>query len=301
MFPYSRFADFLFARFGERVAKVAVNAGFSCPHRLHGERGCSWCDNRSFSADVVNNLSVREQILRGIKRSKKRAKKFIVYFQAYSNTFAPVEKLRELYYDAIAVDNVVGIAIGTRPDCIDEEKIALLAELATKTFVQVEYGLQSINDETLAKNNRGHTVNDFAQAVRLTANKNINICAHLIVGLPQDTENDALRAARFIADCGVNAIKIHNLYLVKNTPLADDYAQNQWTLLSCDDYVRTVVSMLEILPTNIIIQRLSATPRNTNDLIAPEWCLSPNKIHDAIIAEFSRRGTTQGVNKEKII
>ncbi|GHT07307.1 TIGR01212 family radical SAM protein [Planctomycetales bacterium] len=269
-----RFTDFLCQKFGGKTVKIAVDAGLSCPNRAAG-RGCAWCDNDAFSAAVSPRQSIREQVLAGVARVQRRqpaARNFLVYFQPGSNTFAPVDKLRALYEEALTVDGVVGVAIGTRPDCVDAEKIALLAALARRTFVQIEYGLQSVNDATLAALGRGHTIGDFSAAMRLTRARGIYTVAHLIVGLPGDTLADSVRAAAFLAAEKIDGIKIHNLHLVKNTALAERFLRDPFPLPTLDEYAATVARMLAALPDTVTEQRLCAAPRRRDQLLAPDWC-----------------------------
>ena len=291
---YLSFSDFLIRRFGGKTLKVAVDAGFSCPNRENGRNGCAWCDNDAFSAAVRGNgrLPVAEQVRRGLARLRARhprVTRFLAYFQAYTNTFAPAARLRELYTEALNADpQIVGLAIGTRPDCVDAEKIALLEELARRTFIQVEYGLQSINDATLAAMHRGHTVADFSRAMALSRGRGLYLCAHLIVGLPGDTLDDSVRAAEFLGAERIDGVKIHNLHIVRDTPLAERYARAPFPLPTLEEYARTAARIIRALPPTVSIQRLAAAPRDPAQLVAPAWCLRAGDVARAVETELAR-------------
>jgi radical SAM protein (TIGR01212 family) len=285
-------------KFGERVHKVSVDAGFTCPN-VDGTvavGGCVFCDNRSFSPSRrLPRTSITGQIDEGIRRLQMRypAKQFLAYFQPATNTYAPVDRLRRLYEEALAHPDVVGLAIGTRPDCVPDDVLDLLAEFAGRAYLSVEYGLQSIHDRSLDWMNRGHHYDAFLDAIARSRGRGFEICAHVILGLPGESHEDMLATAREVARLRLDAVKLHNLYAVRNTPLADQVADGSVRLMERDDYIRTVVDFLELLPPDCIVERIhgDAPP---DYLIGPSWCLDKNGVRQALDAEFQRRDTWQG-------
>ncbi|MGQ0792668.1 MAG: TIGR01212 family radical SAM protein [Deltaproteobacteria bacterium] len=296
---YNSYGNYLKEKFGCRVHKVSVDVGFTCPNRDGNiaRGGCVYCNNSSFTPPYARaRLTMREQIEHGAAYLRRRfnAKQFIVYFQAYTNTYDDdVEKLERLYREALAFDGVVGIAIGTRSDCVDEEKIRLFEELAKESYVTLEYGIESIYDKTLAYMNRGHDYQSVVEAIGLTKGRGIDIGAHVIAGFPTETEEETLNMAGEVSNLGVNFLKIHNLHIVRNTPLQRMYAKEPFHLFGFDEYLDFVVRFLERTAPNIIIERLfTDTPKDL--LIAPVWNKSHNEILAAIEYELCRRDTYQG-------
>ena len=284
--------------FGHRVQKVSVDAGFTCPN-VDGSvavGGCVFCDNRSFSPSRrLPRKSIAEQIDEGIRRLKRRyvCDHFLAYFQPATNTYAPVERLRPLYAQALEHPQVIGMAIGTRPDCVPDEVLDLLSELAAQTCLSVEYGLQTIHDRSLDWMNRGHHYDAFLDAMERSRDRGFEICAHVILGLPGETHDDMLATARELARLRVDAVKIHNLYAVKNTPLADQVASGEVWLIERDAYVQILVDFLELLPPGCVVERISgdAPP---DYFIGPSWCLDKPAVRAAVDAELRRRDTWQG-------
>ncbi len=276
-----------------------MNGGFTCPNRdgkvAYG--GCTYCNNDSFSPKHLDPAdSIRSQVADGLRFMKKRYKtdRFIAYFQAYSNTYAPLDHLKTLYEAALEFDEVIGLTIGTRPDCIDRDILAYLSELAQKYYITIEYGLESMHDETLRQINRGHTFQQWKDAVALTREyPGIHICAHVILGLPGETREMMLQNAEAINDAGVDYLKLHQLHIVKGTVMAVQYKKEPFPLFSFDEYVRLVADFLERLDPRIAIQRLfgEAHPRI---LIAPKWNVSPGQMVKALTEEFQRRNSRQG-------
>jgi radical SAM protein (TIGR01212 family) len=219
--------------------------------------------------------------------------KFLAYFQPATNTYAPVSRLRPLYEEALTHPQVVGIAIGTRSDCVPDDVLDLLQEIAGRSYLAVEYGMQTMHDRSLEWMNRGHDHQSFLDAVERSRGRGFEICAHVMLGLPGESRDDMLATARELARVNIDAVKIHNLYCVKNTRLADQVAAREVTLMGQDDYVQTVVDFLEILPPTMIIERISgdAPP---DFFIGPDWCLDKPAVKRAIEAEFVRRGSYQG-------
>lgn len=279
------------------MQKVSIDAGFTCPN-VDGTvaiGGCVFCDNRSFSPSRrLPRTNVAGQIDEGIRRLKWRYKveQFLAYFQPATNTYAPVERLRPLYEQAIAHPQVVGLAVGTRPDCVPDDVLDLLSELGESAYVSVEYGMQTMHDRSLDWMNRGHHHDAFLDAMRRSAGRPFEICAHVMLGLPGESHEDMLATARELARVGVDAVKIHNLYCVKKTPLADQVAAGKVTLMERDDYIRAVVDFLELLPPQVIVERISgeAPP---DYFVGPSWCLDKPAVKQAIQREFERRDTYQ--------
>ncbi|MBI9076588.1 MAG: TIGR01212 family radical SAM protein [Desulfatibacillum sp.] len=296
--PYKDLAGFLRSRYGCRVQKITIDAGLSCPNRdgTLGVGGCIYCNERgSGTGAAAQGLSITQQIERGKGTYGKRykAKKFLAYFQAHTNTYAPVDRLEALYREALSVPDVVGLCIGTRPDCVGKEVLALLENLAADAMIWVEYGLQSSNDKTLRTINRGHDAACFAKTVKETAGRNILTCAHVILGLPGETRQDMLDTARFIAALPVDGVKIHLLYVIRGTALHRMYDQGRYQCMEQAEYVETVRRFIELLPPDMMIQRLTGDP-NKDELVAPEWSLEKGKtfllIHEAMARENSRQG-----------
>ncbi len=285
-------------RFGQRVQKVSLDAGFTCPNvdGTVATGGCVFCDNRSFSPSRrVRRRPVQEQLDDGIRRLRGRyqVERFLAYFQPATNTYAPVERLRPLYEAALADPRVVGLVIGTRPDCVPPDVLELLAELAQRTYLSVEYGLQTIHDRSLQWMNRGHGYDAFLDAVVRSRGLGFEICAHVMLGLPGESHEDMLATARAVARLGLDAVKLHNLYVVQHTPLADQVAAGQVRLLERDEYVQVLVDFLELLPPETVIERISgeAPPQY---FIGPEWCLDKPGLRAAIDAELVLRDSWQG-------
>ena len=294
---YYDLKSFFRNRFGCNVFKLPIDAGFTCPNRdgTVASGGCLYCDGRGSRLRQAGPLpSVTEQVQAGkaFYRDRRGAKKFIVYFQTFTNTYGPPEKLASLYEEALGEEDVVGLAVGTRPDCVPDPVIDLLAGFARERHVWVEYGLQSIHDRTLRFLNRGHGVDAFLDALGRTAGKNIFVCVHIIVGLPGETEADILETARGIAALPVQGIKIHLLLALRGTPLGTLYERGEISLMTMDRYVDTVCNILEILPPEMTIQRLTAD--GYRDIyLAPEWGRNKMAVLNAIDRELERRNSFQ--------
>ncbi|HEV3258142.1 MAG TPA: TIGR01212 family radical SAM protein [Gemmataceae bacterium] len=297
---YRAFSGFLRERFGTRVYRVTIDAGFTCPN-VDGSvavGGCVYCDNRSFSPNRrLPRTGVREQVRRGVAILQERygADRFLAYFQAATNTYAPPEKLRRLYDEALDHPQIVGLAIGTRPDCVPDPVLDLVDGYARERYVCLELGLQSIHDRSLDWMNRGHHHDAFVDAVRRCQGRGLDLCAHVILGLPGETHADMLATAEALAGLPVQAVKIHNLHVVRDTPLECMYRAGEVRMLERDEYVQVVCDFLERLPPAMVIQRLSgdAPP---DYLVAPQWCLDKPGLLRAIHAELQRRDSWQGKN-----
>jgi len=297
---YNNFSNYLKKKYGEKVWKIPLHAGFSCPN-LDGtlsDTGCIYCNNKAFNIQAGrNSQSLDEQIRSSIQRMKKirKVSKFIAYFQTYTNTYATVDTLNRTYDTVLKYPEIVALSIGTRPDCVDTEKLDLIERYTDKLDVWLEYGLQSIHNRTLKKINRRHTYEDFVKAVRLTKERDIAICAHVIAGLPGESKDDFLQTVQSVAELDIEGIKFHPLHVLKGTLLEKMYKQNQIFLLKVDDYAEIICDALEILPENMVIQRLTADA-DEQFLIAPEWCKKQNKMKviDLINRKLKARQTCQG-------
>src|SRR5215467_13818378 len=285
-------------KFGERVYKVIVDAGFTCPNRdgKVAVGGCAYCNNSSFRPpSAIKTDPIRDQVREGIEYIRKRfdAHKFIVYFQPFSNTYAETEYLRQLYTDAIDHPEVVGLAIGTRPDCVDEEKIRMIDEIAQRTFVSLEFGVESIYDDTLRRVNRGHNYAAFLRAMQLTRGRSIHIGAHLIIGFPWETRDQWLAMADEMSRVGIDAIKIHHLHIVRGTALAAEYARQPFHVLGYDEYLDLLCDFVERLDPNIVIERMfGEAPLGL--LVAPNWHRNKNDLVLDIKRKFDERDVRQG-------
>jgi radical SAM protein (TIGR01212 family) len=294
---YNSFNVFLKERFGERVQKIALEAALTCPNRdgTRGRGGCSYCDSSGsgFRPDAPPN--VRQQALSGIQAMQYRygAKKFIVYFQSFCNTYAPLLQLRSLYDQVADLPGIVGLSVATRPDCLSTEILELLTEYSGRMMVWLELGLQSAHDETLTRINRGHTWEEFLDGYSLARRYPLNICPHIIIGLPGETAEHVHHTAQELARLKPDGLKIHCLYIHKGTALEQDYLQGNFKPISRDEFVSQACDVLEQVPPDTVIQRLTSDPRK-NCLIAPEWTLHKQAILHAIDLELMQRGTRQG-------
>jgi radical SAM protein (TIGR01212 family) len=299
---YNSYADWFSGFFGGRVQKVSINAGFTCPNRdgTLGYGGCTYCNNEAFIPGYCTpDKSVTEQIEQGIefhRRRYRRATGYIAYFQAYTNTYAGLDKLAGLYNEALNHPAVTGLVIGTRPDCVTGELLDRLAVMARDYFISVEYGIESVNDDTLMRINRGHDFASVAKAVEETASRGLNAGAHLIFGLPGDTRSGITESADIISSMPITSLKIRQLQLVKGTVMANEYRQNPdaFDLYSLDEYLDLVISFAERLSPGIMIDRISgeAPPRLLDD--PRNWHLRSNEIFSLFEQRLDERNTWQG-------
>jgi radical SAM protein (TIGR01212 family) len=295
---YNAFGQYMKDLYHRPVYKVNVDAGFTCPNRdgTVSIGGCIYCNNNSFRpVACTSSLSVREQIEKGIPylRSRYGSEKFIVYFQPYSNTYASVDILERLYREALDHPGVVGLAIGTRPDCIDEEKIALLESLAKDHFILVEYGLQSIYDKTLEFINRRHDYACFKNALEMTAGRGIRIGAHIILGFPTETRDEMLGMADELSRLPIEFLKVHQLQIVKETALAGLFAEKPFPTFGYREWIEMLADFLERLSPHIVIQRLFAAAPD-DILIAPVWDKTRSQLLNDLDAYMEQRGSFQG-------
>jgi radical SAM protein (TIGR01212 family) len=295
---YNDFNTYLRSLFGCRVQKITIDAGLSCPNRdgTVSTGGCIYCNTRGSGTGAISRgLSVSDQLLSGKKSLARRykAKKFIAYFQSFTNTYAPTDTLQRLYDEALGIEDIVGLSIGTRPDCVGEPVLDLLQDYAAKWLVWIEYGLQSASDSTLNFINRGHDVQCFKKAIAATQNRGIKICAHVILGLPHENRDDMLHTAKTIADLGIDGIKLHLLYVVKGTRLETLYQKGEYKCLEQHEYVDLVCDFLERIPYTMVIQRLTGDP-HPEELVAPEWSLKKSETLAKISATLEKRDSRQG-------
>lgn len=292
------YGHYLRRRFGVRVSKVNVDAGFTCPNRdgSKGTGGCIYCNNVSFSPKETQAVvPLEDQIAAGMAYHRVRlgSEKFIVYFQKYTNTYGSVELLSELYRRALVHPNVIGISVGTRPDSLTDDALELLTDIARTNYVCLELGLQSMDDGILNRINRGHTLDDFIRAVDRAAGRNFDICAHLIHGFPGESGVEFLKTAGLMGSLPIDSLKLHQLHAVAGTELAELYRRGEFIPLTLEAYVATVADFLELLPPRIAIQRLyGSAPLDI--CVAPQWGLKNNQMWYAIVNELTRRGSWQG-------
>jgi uncharacterized protein len=296
---YRDFNTYLREQFGERVQRISLDSGLGCPNRdgTVSTGGCIFCDGRGSGtgAFTEEQESLTRQISEAEKFIRKRykARKFIAYFQSFTNTYASALYLKRLYDEALNHPRMVGLSVGTRPDCIDEEILEMISLYRKNYLVWMEYGLQSAHDRTLRTINRGHSVACFERAVHLTHDVGLNICAHVILGLPGEDRRMMLETARFVASLPVQGIKIHLLYVIRGTPLARLYEEGAFCCLERDEYANLVADFLELLPPETVIQRLTGDP-GKSDLLAPDWAVQKMKNLQCIQDTLERRETWQG-------
>jgi len=284
--------------FGCRVQKITIDAGFSCPNRdgKFSTGGCIYCNTRGSGTGAwAKGQSVTDQILAGkmALSGRYKAKKFIAYFQSFTNTYAPLDSLKSLYEEALSIDDVVGLSLGTRPDCVDEPVLKLIESYAKKHLIWIEYGLQSVHDKSLALINRGHDFQCFKDAVDATLNRGIKICAHVILGLPEEKRSHMIETAKTIAKMGIDGIKIHLLYVIKGTKLEKLYLQGSYKCLQQQQYVNLVCDFLERIPRDMIIQRLTGDP-HLEELVAPQWSVKKAQTLSMIKETLEKRDSWQG-------
>ena len=295
---YNDLNTYLRSIFGCRVQKITVDAGFSCPNRdgTISTGGCIYCnDSGSGTGAFARGASITDQIIKGKKALFKRykAKKFIAYFQAFSNTYAPIDKLKRFYEEALAVKDIVGLSIGTRPDCVNEQILEMLQSYVKNHLIWIEYGLQSIHDDSLAFINRGHNFQCFKRAIAMTKNRGIKICVHVILGLPYEKKEHMLETAKAIANMEIDGIKIHLLYVIKGTELEKIFQQGKYRCLGQSEYVDLVCDFLELLPEDMVIHRLTGDP-HPKELVAPEWSIKKTETLALIEETMKKRDSGQG-------
>jgi radical SAM protein (TIGR01212 family) len=296
--PYTDLNSYLRRRFGCRVQKISIDAGLSCPNRdgAIGSGGCIYCNERGSGTGAHGILSITEQIRSAQAALRKRFKKckFIAYFQSFTNTYWPVEHLRSLYREALAGEDIAGLIIGTRPDCVSDNVLDMIAEFAKETWVTLEYGLQSVHDTTLERINRGHTFEAFRDAVERTRSRGIDVGVHVILGLPGETPENMLETARVLGGMDIQGIKIHLLYVVRGTALHAMYEAGKYRCLTREEYVDIAAEFLGWLPPSIAIHRLTGDP-HPEELAAPAWALEKQANLRALQHMLAERGIRQGI------
>ncbi|RJP21394.1 MAG: TIGR01212 family radical SAM protein [Candidatus Abyssobacteria bacterium SURF_5] len=296
---YYQFSEYLKERFGCKVYKVTIDAGFTCPNRdgKLGWGGCTYCNNKGFSANTRKAPGpIAEQVRQGMEfmRRRYKAEKFIAYFQAYTNTYAPIEILRAYYDEALAFEDMVALSVGTRPDCVPESVLDLIESYRSSHEVWIEYGLQTIHDKTLRLINRGHDYAVFLDALDRTKQRDIKICVHVILGLPGESRDDMMATACAVGEMNIHSLKIHLMHVLKDTPIEKDYREGLFKALEFDEYIKLVCDFLECIPPTVSIQRLTADGPRTI-LLAPAWATEKGRTLAAIDAEFIRRNSRQGI------
>ena len=291
-------------RHGERVHKIALDAGFTCPNRdgTKGIGGCTFCNNVSFSPNGRTPPSTAEQINKGKKAifRRTRARKFLAYFQAYTNTYADVALLAQMYESALREPDMVGLSIGTRPDCVPEAVLDLLQAYRQQgMIVWLELGLQSAFDDTLRRVNRGHGLAEYRDTLLAARSRGIPVCAHLIVGLPGESEAHCHSTLDTVLELGVDGLKLHPLHVVKGTMLANEWRRGEYQPLKVDEYIRIAANLIERTPAEIVYHRVTGTATK-EILLAPAWCASKWNILNGIEFELARRGSRQGIRAGNI-
>ncbi|CAK0751813.1 TIGR01212 family radical SAM protein [Gammaproteobacteria bacterium] len=287
------FGQSLLRRYGERVHKIAIHAGFTCPNRdgTKGSGGCSFCNNASFAPNTRHTATVSEQIAAGRVVIQKRtgARLYLAYFQAYTNTYATLEKLRLLYEEALAEPDVVGLSVGTRPDCVSSEVIALLAGYQKRGYeVWLELGLQSAFDSTLARVNRGHGFSEYKETLLAVHEAGLRVCTHLILGLPGETLDHYRETLDRVITLGVEGLKIHPLHVVRGTRLAEEWWSGNYVPLDLSEYVSVVSGLVRRTPPEVVFHRLTGTAEPSL-LLAPNWCAKKWAVLNAITAELASK------------
>lgn len=290
--------------FGEKVFKVPLDAGFDCPNRdgKVASGGCTFCSERGsgdFAGDRRDDLVTQFQTIKERMHAKWKSGKYIGYFQAYSNTYAPLDELREMYEMILEQEGVVGLSIATRPDCLPDDVVEYLAELNERTYLWVELGLQTVHERTALLINRAHDFDCYKEGVAKLRKHHIRVCSHIINGLPLETNEMMMETAREVAKLDVQGIKIHLLHLMKRTPMVKQYEKGMLEFLDFESYVQLVVDQLEILPPEMIIHRLTGdAPADL--LIGPMWSSKKWEVLNAIDREFERRNSWQGKFYEQV-
>ncbi len=295
---YHSYSYSLKKRFGKKVFKVPLNLDLGCPNRdgSKGVGGCAFCSAKlsgDFGGDPEKDILTQYEQVRAVMDAKWSGGLCIPYFQAGSNTYSDAGTLRRLYEAALSLENAVGLSIATRADCLDEEKCELLGELAGRTYLTVELGLQTIHDKTAAAMNRCHSYEDFLKGYELLRKHGVNVCVHIINGLPGETPDMMKETAAEVGRLDIHAVKIHLLHVLKGTALAEMYERGEFRTLEREEYVGIVCDQLELLPSKIIIQRLTGDG-DRNELIAPLWSRDKRMVLNMIDMEMARRGTYQG-------
>lgn len=298
---FNAYSDYFRKEFGERVQKLSINAGFTCPNRdgTSGRGGCTFCDNRAFSPSYNDACKpVTQQLNEGINFHKvryRRVRKYLAYFQAYSNTYAPLEDLKRIYQPALDHPEVLGIVIGTRPDCVDAEKLDYFAELARKCFLVIEYGIESIRNETLERINRGHTFETAVWAINETSRRGIHCGAHMIIGLPGEGREQWIRSAEVLSELPLHSIKFHQLQIIKGTVIEKEYNQDpkQFVEFEVTEYLHLMADIIERLNPNFIVERIAGEV-NPGTAAREGWGMRYDQVLTYFEKILEERNTWQG-------
>lgn len=297
---YNSLNSYLKRKFGEKVFKISLDGGFSCPNRdgTISSRGCIFCSEKGsgdFAGNRSESIKVQFEKVKEIMQKKWKSKKYIAYFQAYTNTYAPLDILKNKYNEALENDGTVGLAVATRPDCIDEDVLKLLSEFNKKTYLWVELGLQTSNDNTASIINRGYTLDVFEDCLKRLRKNNIDVVVHTIFGLPGESHEDMINTIRYLSKKDIQGIKIHLLYLLKNTPMEELYNKGDLKFLNMDEYVELVSKAISILPPSVVIHRLTGdAPRDL--IIGPMWSLKKWEVLNAIDKCLQDKDIYQGLD-----
>ncbi len=294
--PFKSLKDYFLSKYGRRVQKITVALPFTCPNRdgTKARGGCTFCAEGSKPSMLDSSVPLELQIRQGIERARRKYGRdilFMVYFQSYTNTYADVGTLKELYDVALSFDGVIGIDVGTRPDCVPDEVLDLLEGIGRRGYeVWVEYGLQSANFETLKRINRAHGVSDFVSAVlRAKERENLNVCAHIILGLPGEDDEDVIETARLLRVLKVDGVKIHPLHIIKGTVMALQYERGEISTITLEEYAKLCAKVIKILPRDVVIHRITGEV-DRDRLIAPEYCdpSMKNKVIQEVIKAIEK-------------
>lgn len=296
--PYNDFGSWLRSHFPFKVQKISVDAGFSCPNRdgRISTGGCSFCNNSTFNPPYCDkNKKIKEQLETGKRFFSRKYPdmRYLAYFQAYTNTYGTVEHLKTMYEEALETENVVGIVIGTRPDCVNDELLDYLAQLSRQTFVIVEYGIESANNDTLMRINRGHTFECSCRAIKETAERGIITGGHVILGLPGEDAEESLRQATLISSTKLNILKIHQLQIIRGTKLEREYQKDMFSLYTADEYISLLARYIRLLRKDLVIERFtSQSPKEL--LAAPDWGLKNHEFANLFVNYLRKNNIYQG-------
>lgn len=297
---YNDFGTWIRARFPFKVQKISIDAGFTCPNRdgRTGTGGCTYCDNRTFNPTYCDRRkTVSEQLEEGkaFFARKYPEMRYLAYFQAYTNTYAPVSSLATMYEEALCTENVVGIVIGTRPDCINEALLDYLKTLSRRTFVLIEYGIETANNTTLHRINRGHTFECTQRAIEMTHRRGILVGGHIILGLPGEDAAESIRQAPIISSLPLDILKIHQMQIIRGTVLAREYARKPFHIYNVDEYIQLIIDYIARLRKDLILERfVSQSPADL--LIAPKWGLKNYEFTNRLVNRMKKIGAFQGMN-----
>lgn len=297
---YNDFGTWIRARFPFKVQKISIDAGFTCPNRdgRTGTGGCTYCDNRTFNPTYCDRRkTVSEQLEEGkaFFARKYPEMRYLAYFQAYTNTYAPVSSLVTMYEEALCTENVVGIVIGTRPDCINEALLDYLKTLSRRTFVLIEYGIETANNTTLRRINRGHTFECTQRAIEMTHRRGILVGGHIILGLPGEDAAESIRQAPIISSLPLDILKIHQMQIIRGTVLAREYARKPFHIYNVDEYIQLIIDYIARLRKDLILERfVSQSPADL--LIAPKWGLKNYEFTNRLVNRMKKIGAFQGMN-----